>query len=141
MIPAWEGSSARCRCSSPSGLVFRSASLPGPSRSLARRFRSSFCWLPCVFLLLRALKRAVVQDGLALLALNLTLPVFGDQQAAGVLLRAPLADQPHVKFTHQFFQLLLVIADPMHFLHPEGGEAQRIVRGRLDGAQVKDRGH
>src|SRR6266566_8779036 len=123
MIPAWEGSSARCRCSSPSGLVFRSASLPGPSRSLARRFRSSFCWLPCVSLpfLSRALKRAVMPNGFALLTFDLALPIFGDQQAAGVLLRAPLADQPHVKFAHQFFQILLVIADPMHFLHPEGG--------------------
>src|SRR5579859_4611692 len=89
--------------------------------------------------LLRRLKRGVVQDRIALAAFNLPFPVLGHQQATGVLLRTPFADQAYMKLSHRAGGLVVVLPNPMNFLDSIHREGERVFFGGLDHAQMEQR--
>src|SRR5947209_4436607 len=115
--PAWEGNSERSRCSSPSACG-------GPfSRELQPRCHLLFLFHPWCSSI-RTAKRRVADNRVSTLALDQPLPVFSNEQAAGVRLRAPLGNQPNMKVADQLVGDFLVVVHAMDLFDPKGRKTE-----------------
>src|ERR1700739_3020179 len=130
--PAWEGNSERSHWSSPSVCGGRFFQGFQPGCHLLLLFHP---WWSSI----RTAQRCVAHDCVFVLSLDQPLAVFSDKQTAGVSFRAPLGNQPNMKFSDQLVGGLLVVADAVNFLHSKRREAERVIFRRFKRPEVEDR--